>query len=296
MRKKSNIISTVVLIIILLVGLSVMLYPTFSDWWNTRQQNHAIENYQTAVSEMDDSETERILAEARAYNESLNQVYSPFSNYDEVDGYEDILDITGTGIMGYISIPVIDVELPIYHGTSSEVLNVAVGHLKGSSLPVGGADTHAVISAHRGLPSARLFTDLDKLVEGDTFTITVLDEVLTYEVEDIFIVLPTELDKLEVISGGDYVTLMTCTPYGINTHRLLIRAHRIETAYDTTVKVTADAVQLDTLSTVPYIAAPLLLILLFVWMFGGKRKRNRLTQKDIRSEIDCSGKDRDKNA
>lgn len=296
MRKKSNIISTVVLIIILLVGLSVMLYPTFSDWWNTRQQNHAIENYQTAVSEMDDSETERILAEARAYNESLNQVYSPFSNYDEVDGYEDILDITGTGIIGYISIPVIDVELPIYHGTSSEVLNVAVGHLKGSSLPVGGADTHAVISAHRGLPSARLFTDLDKLVEGDTFTITVLDEVLTYEVEDIFIVLPTELDKLEVISGGDYVTLMTCTPYGINTHRLLIRAHRIETAYDTTVKVTADAVQLDTLSTVPYIAAPLLLILLFVWMFGGKRKRNRLTQKDIRSEIDCSGKDRDKNA
>ncbi|MCC8135218.1 MAG: class C sortase, partial [Ruminococcus sp.] len=252
--------------------------------------------YQTAVSEMDDSETERILAEARAYNESLNQVYSPFSNYDEVEGYEDILDITGTGIMGYISIPVIDVELPIYHGTSSEVLNVAVGHLQGSSLPVGGADTHAVISAHRGLPSARLFTDLDKLVEGDTFTITVLDEVLTYEVEDIFIVLPTELDKLEVISGGDYVTLMTCTPYGINTHRLLIRAHRIETAYDTTVKVTADAVQLDTLSTVPYIAAPLLLILLFVWMFGGKRKRNRLTQKDIRSEIDCSGKDSDKNA
>ncbi|MCD7810934.1 MAG: class C sortase [Ruminococcus sp.] len=296
MRKKSNVISTVVLIIILLVGLSVMLYPTFSDWWNTRQQNHAIENYQTAVSEMDDSETERILAEARAYNESLNQVYSPFSNYDEVEGYEDILDITGTGIMGYISIPVIDVELPIYHGTSSEVLNVAVGHLQGSSLPVGGADTHAVISAHRGLPSARLFTDLDKLVEGDTFTITVLDEVLTYEVEDIFIVLPTELDKLEVISGGDYVTLMTCTPYGINTHRLLIRAHRIETAYDTTVKVTADAVQLDTLSTVPYIAAPLLLILLFVWMFGGKRKRNRLTQKDIRSEIDCSGKDSDKNA
>lgn len=156
MRKKSNVISTVVLIIILLVGLSVMLYPTFSDWWNTRQQNYAIVNYQTAVSEMDDSETERILAEARAYNESLNQVYSPFSNYDEVEGYEDILDITGTGIMGYISIPVIDVELPIYHGTSSEVLNVAVGHLQGSSLPVGGADTHAVISAHRGLPSARL--------------------------------------------------------------------------------------------------------------------------------------------
>ncbi len=296
MRKKSNVISTVVLIIILLVELSVMLYPTFSDWWNTRQQNHAIVNYQTAVSEMDDSEMKRILAEARAYNESLNQVYSPFSNYDEVEDYEDILDITRTGIMGYISIPVIDVELPIYHGTSSEVLNVAVGHLQGSSLPVGGADTHAVISAHRGLPSARLFTDLDKLVEGDTFTITVLDEVLTYEVEDIFILLPMELDKLEVISGGDYVTLMTCTPYGINMHRLLIRAHRIETAYDTTVKVTADEVQLDTLSTVPYIAAPLFLILLFVWMFGGKRKRNRLTQKDIRSEIDCSGKDSDKNA
>ena len=177
--------------------------------------------------------------------------------------------------MGYISIPKIQVELPIYHGTSAEVLNVAVGHLQGSSFPVGGENTHAVISAHRGLPSAKLFSDLDQLVEGDTFTVTILDEVLTYEVEKIFIVKPDELDKLAIIPGGDYVTLMTCTPYGVNSHRLLVRAHRVDTVYPHNVKVAADAVQLDSMSVVPFIAAPLFVGLLVFWIVSSRRQKTR---------------------
>lgn len=177
--------------------------------------------------------------------------------------------------MGYITIPIINVELPIYHGTSAEVLNVAAGHLQGSSLPVGGENTHAVISAHRGLPSARLFTDIDQLAEGDTFTITILDRVLTYEVEEILTVKPEEMESLEIIPGGDYVTLMTCTPYGINTHRLLLRSHRIETIYNDEVRVIPDAVKVDPLLVVPAIAGFFLIILLIIWFLGGKSRKNK---------------------
>lgn len=275
MRKKSSKISTIILIIFLLVGLSVMLYPTFSNWWNTREQRYAIEHYDRVVKEIDDNKYDEILAEAEDYNAKLVGLPAPFANYDNIKGYEDILDISGTGIMGYITIPIINVELPIYHGTSAEVLNVAAGHLQGSSLPVGGENTHAVISAHRGLPSARLFTDIDQLVEGDTFTITILDRVLTYEVEEILIVEPEEMESLEIIPGGDYVTLMTCTPYGINTHRLLIRSHRIETVYSDEVRVTPDAVKVDPLLVVPMIAGFFLIILLIIWFAGGKSRKNR---------------------
>ena len=186
--------------------------------------------------------------------------------------------------MGYISIPKIQVELPIYHGTSAEVLNVAVGHLQGSSFPVGGENTHAVISAHRGLPSAKLFSDLDQLVEGDTFTVTILDEVLTYEVEKIFIVKPDELDKLAIIPGGDYVTLMTCTPYGVNSHRLLVRAHRVDTVYPHNVKVAADAVQLDSMSVVPFIAAPLFVGLLVFWIVSSRQQKTR-SRKELLAKL-----------
>ena len=218
---------------------------------------------------------EEILSRARKYNEEIAKLARPFVDYDQVKGYEDILDITGTGVMGYISIPTIRVELPIYHGTSDGVLNVAVGHLQGSSLPVGGADTHSVISAHRGLPSAKLFSDLDKLAEGDEFTITVLKEVYTYEVEAVYIVLPNEMDKLNIIPGEDHVTLTTCTPYGVNSHRLLVRAKRVETADDTksVSKITADAVQLDSLVVVPFVAIPLFVVLLVWWFVDSKRKK-----------------------
>lgn len=272
-RNKWSIVTTVILMILLLVGLSVMLYPTISDWWNDRVQTKVISTYQEVVAQMDDSEKEEILAAAHAYNEALYSLFAPLSDYAEIEGYEETLDISGTGVMGYITIDKINVVLPIYHGTSAEVLNIAVGHMQGSSLPVGGENTHAVISAHRGLPSARLFTDLDELVEGDTFTITVLDEVYTYEVETIYIVLPDEVDKLAIVSGEDYVTLMTCTPYGINTHRLLVCAHRIDTVYPNTVKISAEAVQIDDLSVVPFVAVPLFLLLILKWIFDARRKR-----------------------
>lgn len=275
MKKKRNVISTAILVVLLLVGLSVMLYPTVSDWWNSRVQTRAIATYNQSVEQMDTGDKERLLMEAHSYNATLSHLTAPFTNWEDAGNYDKILDISGTGIMGYISIPKIQVELPIYHGTSAEVLNVAVGHLQGSSFPVGGENTHAVISAHRGLPSAKLFSDLDQLVEGDTFTVTILDEVLTYEVEKIFIVKPDELDKLAIIPGGDYVTLMTCTPYGVNSHRLLVRAHRVDTVYPYNVKVAADAVQLDSMSVVPFIAAPLFVGLLVFWIVSSKRQKTR---------------------
>ncbi len=275
MKKKRNVISTAILVVLLLVGLSVMLYPTVSDWWNSRVQTRAIATYNQSVEQMDTGDKERLLMEAHSYNATLSHLTAPFTNWEDAGNYDKILDISGTGIMGYISIPKIQVELPIYHGTSAEVLNVAVGHLQGSSFPVGGENTHAVISAHRGLPSAKLFSDLDQLVEGDTFTVTILDEVLTYEVEKIFIVKPDELDKLAIIPGGDYVTLMTCTPYGVNSHRLLVRAHRVDTVYPHNVKVAADAVQLDSMSVVPFIAAPLFVGLLVFWIVSSRRRKTR---------------------
>lgn len=274
-RKKANMISTIVLILILLVGLSVMLYPIISDWWNSKVQTRAIANYNRVVAELDDNESERIIAEAHDYNNKLAQLQVPFSQYNQISGYENILDISDSGIMGYISIPSIKAEFPIYHGTDEEVLNIAAGHLQGSSFPVGGINTHSVISAHRGLPSAKLFSDLDKMVVGDTFTVTVLDEVLTYEVEEIFIVKPNEMEKLAIIPGGDYITLMTCTPYGINTHRLLLRSHRIDTVYGHNLKLTSDAVQVDPMLVVPLIAAPLIIVLLIFWIFGGKLKKKK---------------------
>lgn len=273
MRKKSSKISTIILLIVLLVGLSVMLYPIISDWWNSRVQTRAIETYDENVREMDEEDFEEIFREAKEYNRLLCGLAAPFNDYDQIPGYDSILDITDTGIMGYVTIPAIGVNLPIYHGTSVEVLNVAVGHFQGSSLPVGGTDTHAVISAHRGLPSAKLFSDLDELVEGDTFTVTILNEVLTYRVDKISIVLPNELDELAIIPGGDYVTLMTCTPYGVNSHRLLVRGKRIDTVYASTVNVVSDAVLIDPMTVFPIVAAPMVAVLLLYWIFGGKSKR-----------------------
>ena len=274
MRKNRDIIITAVFGFIFLVSLSVMLYPTFSNWWNQRHQTRAVASYKESVAEMDNGETERLLAEAHDYNSQLAQLYAPFTNFDEIPGYNDILNISGTGIMGYVSIPNIKVELPIYHGTSDGVLQIAAGHIQGSSLPVGGESTHAVISGHRGLPSAKLFTDLDQIVEGDIFTINVLNEVLTYEVEKILIILPTETDKLAIIPGEDEVTLMTCTPYGVNSHRLLIRAHRIESFFDKKIKVGADALQVDQMTVIPIVFVPLLVLLMIYWRITGRGRRN----------------------
>ena len=267
-------LSTILFGLLFLVGLSVMLYPSFSNWWNQHHQTRAVSTYKEAVAQMDDGETERILSEAYAYNEQLRNLSSPMTQFEQIPNYDNILNISGTGIMGYISIPSIKVELPIYHGTSEGVLQIATGHIQGTSLPVGGEDTHAVISGHRGLPSARLFTDLDKMVVGDVFTINILNEVLTYEVEDIFIILPENTEKLQIIPEKDYVTLLTCTPYGINSHRLLIRSHRIATIFEKNVKVSADAIQIDPMRVLPIVIVPLILILVISWNISGKQGKS----------------------
>lgn len=267
--------STILLILILLIGLSLLLYPSFADWWNSFHQTQAIASYSEAVAQMDDEKYEALWGEAWAYNRSLlNRPNDFLLSEEQKINYEALLDIGGNGIMGYIEIPKIKVTLPIYHGTAESVLQIAVGHLEWTSLPVGGESSHCVVSGHRGLPSARLFTDLDQLVEGDIFLMRVLDEVLTYEIDQILIVQPHETKDLLIREGEDLCTLITCTPYGINSHRMLVRGRRMETtAAAKVVRVTADAIQIEPIIVAPFVAAPMLLILLIGLMIPKKKKR-----------------------
>lgn len=268
-------LSTIVLVILLLIGLSLLLYPTVSDYWNSFHQTRAIATYAENVAALDNASYDDIWEAARQYNRNLCSRSNSFLLSEEQKAeYESLLDISGQGVMGYIEIPEIDVSLPIYHGTEDPVLQVAVGHLEWTSLPVGGESTHCVLSGHRGLPSAKLFTDLDKLREGDTFLLRVLDEILTYEVDQILIVEPQDTAALEIAEGEDYCTLVTCTPYGINTHRLLVRGHRIDNIEGVkTVRVTADAVQLEPMLVAPVVAIPMLLILLILLLLPRRRKK-----------------------
>ncbi|MGN0613514.1 MAG: class C sortase [Porcipelethomonas sp.] len=275
MKIKKSQISTIILVMVFFVGLSVMLYPTVSDFLNSRAQKQSISDYNETINEMKNPEREKMLADAKEYNAELSRRSDIVGSRLELEGYDQLLDVTGTGIMGYITIPKLGTELPIYHGTSDEVLNIAVGHIQGTSLPVGGEDTHTVISAHRGLPSAKLFSDLDELEIGDIFEITVLDEVLTYSVEEIFVVEPEDFSKLEIVKGRDLATLVTCTPYGINTHRLLIRGTRVYEDDKPSVRVMADAVQVEPMLIAPLIAAPAFVGVLVYFAVGGLRKRRR---------------------
>lgn len=266
-------ISTIILVLIFFVGLSLLLYPTISDYWNSFHQSRAIATYSEAVAELDDEDYEKMWQEAEAYNQKLsNQPNRWDLTEEEEKEYNRILDVGGTGIMGYIEIPEIKVSLPIYHGTDEGVLQIAVGHIPGSSLPVGGIGTHSVVSGHRGLPSAKLFTNLDELEEGDVFMIRVLDETLTYEVDKISIVEPDDLTGLEIDPELDLCTLVTCTPYGVNSHRLLVRGHRIPNLEDDSIRVTADAMQVDRLIVASAIAVPILLILI-IWVLVHYRKK-----------------------
>ena len=271
MRKN---LSTVILILVFLTGLSLLLYPSISDYWNSFHQSRAIATYAESVAGLDGDKYDHLWAEAQAYNRGIPARSNPFAlTAAEEAQYEQLLDVGDNGIMGYIEIPSIKCSLPIYHGTDEGVLQIAVGHITWSSLPVGGESTHCVISGHRGLPSAKLFTNLDKLTEGDIFMIRVLDEVLTYEVDQILIVEPDDVEALKIEGGKDYCTLVTCTPYGINTHRLLVRGHRIENLDDgTSIRITADAMQIDPVLVAPAVAAPILLLLL-VWLLVKYRKR-----------------------
>ena len=265
---------TILLVGIMLVGTGLIAYPSFSDYWNSFTQSRIVMEYADNIANMDREEYERIISSARQYNTDLRSKSDRWKLAEEEKAaYNSELNIDGKGNMGYITIPKIDQKLPVYHGTSDNVLNSSIGHLEGTSLPVGGAGTHCVLSGHRGLPSARLFTDLDKMKEGDTFTLTILNEMLTYEVDQIKIIEPYDYAPLQIYEGGDYCTLMTCTPYGINTQRLLIRGRRIENP-NGEAKVIADAIQIEASYVAPFIAVPMVLILL-LWMFLAERARRQ---------------------
>lgn len=260
MRKHKT---AILLTIGFLVGVCVLLYPAFSDYWNSKTQTRAIVDYETVLENLTQDDFEAILEKAHDYNKALYKTEFPLMNYKQVPGYYDTLSVSDNGIIGYLKIERIGVELPIYHGTSEEVLSRGVGHLEGSSLPVGGENTHSVMSTHRGLPTSKLFTDLDRVEKGDTFQVVVLDQVLTYQVDLIKVIEPTEVSDLQIIEGGDYCTLFTCTPYGINTHRLLVRGVRIETMKEKPmIYVSNEAYRIEPLLVTPAVAAPMLLVLL----------------------------------
>ena len=270
MKKKT---ANIILILMFLAGLSLLLYPTVSDYWNSMHASQAVANYAEKVKDLSREQYDKMLQEAKTYNKMLAQSGGGYTlSKRQEAAYESILDVTGTGIMGYIEIPTIHISLPIYHGIEDSVLQIAVGHLEWSSLPVGGKSTHCVLSGHRGLPSAKLFTNLDQLVEGDTFVIRVLDEVLTYEVDQILIVEPSDVSALTIAEGKDLCTLVTCTPYGINSHRLLVRGHRVANQTEG-IRVTSDAIQSDPLLVAPVVALPMLLALLIVLLVSGKKRK-----------------------
>lgn len=291
---------TIILVGIMMAGIGLLTYPSLADYWNSFHQSRAVMTYAEHVADMQTDEYERFLNSAREYNSALAETGIKWGLTDEEKAaYNEELNIDGSGIMGYIKIQKIQITLPLYHGTDEAVLQTSIGHLEGSSLPVGGEGTHCLLSGHRGLPSARLFTDLDQLREGDTFTMTVLNETLTYEVDHIWIVEPEDLSHLQIEEGKDLCTLITCTPYGINTHRLLVRGHRIENA-DGGAMVTADAIQIRPIFIAPFLAIPILIILL-IWVlvttsvnrrWNRDRKREYLRSHNLReAELEIRDKD-----
>ena len=269
-------LSTIFLVLILILGVGILLYRTVSDYWNSFHQSRAIASYIDQIESLDPVNYDEEWIKARAYNDKLTTLPNRFimSEADYAE-YEGLLNLTGSGIMGYIEIPKINCTLPIYHGTDEAVLQIAVGHIEGSSLPIGEPGTHTVLSGHRGLPSAKLFTDLDQLEEKDLFVIRVLDRIMTYEVDQVLIVLPEEMDSLAIDPNADLCTLVTCTPYGINSHRLLVRGHRTENQeMETIIRVVSDATQIQPVLVAPVLAAPMLLLLL-VWMLISTSRKQR---------------------
>jgi sortase A len=269
-----------------LVGICILLYPAFSDFWNSKTQSRVVTNYESVLENLKPEDYTAIFENAYAYNQALYETDFPLRDYPKVSGYYDTLRVTDNDMIGYLKIDRIGVELPIYHGTSEKVLNKGVGHLEGSSLPVGGENTHCVMSAHRGLPSSKLFTDLDRVEKGDTFQIVVLDQVLTYQVDFIKVIEPTDISDLQIIEGGDYCTLFTCTPYGINTHRLLVRGVRVETIKEKPViYVSNEAFQIEPLIVTPAVAAPMLFVLL-IHLLVKYREPPKKTQQKKKEECE----------
>ena len=280
-----NKLTTILLILALFAGLSLLLYPTVSDW-NSLHASQAVADYAENVRNLEAEKYEQVLQDAKSYNQMLPYKQTTFAlSEEEKEAYDALLDISGTGVMGYIEIPTVNISLLVYHGTEDAVLQIAVGHLEWSSLPVGGESTHCVLSGHRGLPSAKLFTNLDKLVAGDKFIMRVLDEVLTYEVDQILIVEPTDVSTLMIEAGKDLCTLVTCTPYGINSHRLLVRGHRIENQDEAkAIRVTSDAIQIEPLIVAPAVALPMLLVLLVILLVSGGKTKSAGGKKNAKTE------------
>ena len=272
---------------IVLIGIGLLVYPTFADWWNSFHQVRAIQTYAAAVSNLDREEYDRIIASAEEYNRKLAETGSIWTmSKEQEQAYNKELAIDDSGIMGYIDIHKINIKLPLYHGTDETILQTAIGHISWTSLPVGGEGTHCVLSGHRGLPSARLFTDLDKVVEGDTWTMTILDRTYTYECDQIRVVTPEDLSALNMEKDKDYCTLVTCTPYGVNTHRLLVRGHRIANASGE-ANVIADAITIESIYIAPFIAVPMLVILILEMLIvTGRRRKRKLAAQALKQEVE----------
>ena len=271
MRSKK---STIILLVSFFIGLSVLLYPSISSYWNSKTQSEAIVDYESMLSQYKPEDYTAIFAEADAYNKQLAQLNEPLVEHNRLPDYNSILNVGGTGMMGYITVPKISQELPVYHGTSDGVLSVAVGHLQGTSLPVGGENTHCVVSAHRGLPTAVLFTHLDRMEIGDIFYFTILDRTITYEVDQIRIVEPDDASLIQIKDGKDYCTLLTCTPYGINTQRLLVRGHQIDASQTRNLYVANEAYRIEPLVVMPIVALPIIFVLLIYVMFAPVKKES----------------------
>ena len=266
--------ATIILLISFLIGLCVLLYPSFSSYWNSKTQSEAIVDYESMLAQFKPEDYSAVFAEADAYNRQLLELEEPFVQHRTLQQYHSVLNVSGTGMMGYITVPKINQELPVYHGTSDGVLSVAVGHLEGSSLPVGGESTHCVVSAHRGLPTAILFTHLDRMEIGDTFYFTILDRTLTYEVDQIRIVEPDDTSLIRITEGKDYCTLLTCTPYGINTQRLLVRGHQVDETQTRNLYIGNEAYRIEPLVVMPIVALPIIFVLLLYVMLAPVKKES----------------------
>ena len=265
--------ATVILLVSFFIGLCVLLYPSISSYWNSRTQSEAIVDYESMLAQYKPEDYTALFEAAETYNQKLASLDIPLRQYQTLSQeYWKALDVTGTGMMGYITVPKISQELPVYHGTSDSVLGIAVGHLEGTSLPIAGEGNHCVVSAHRGLPTAVLFTHLDRMEVGDIFYFTILDRTVTYEVDQIRIVQPDDVSLIGMELGKDYCTLLTCTPYGINTQRLLVRGHRVDASQSRNLYIANEAYRVDTLIVMPMVALPIILVLLVYVMFAPVKK------------------------
>lgn len=270
--------NTIIMIILFFIGLLTLFYPTLSNYYNEKMGSKTIYNYENIIDSYDFNKFKEIKDNAIKYNKDLSKLSDPLIDYKEIKNYENILNVNDEGMMGYLSIDKIRVEIPIYHGTSNDTLNSFVGHVEGTSLPIGGISTHSVLSAHRGLPSAKLFSDLDKLEVGDTFKIIVLDEVLTYKVDKISIVKPNNSKELMKFKDKDYVTLLTCTPYGINTHRLLVRGVRVDNNISK-VYISTEGFKINKFIVIPILTLPIIILLILIIVIKPVKKSNNMIFK-----------------